>query len=154
MSEKQATLEGYVYRVKTLGGTPIGWIPQDTTTAAARLEYTLLIHPKSIYIDSTSDTTGDTTTFISALTSQGNGILVYPNPATNSQQLEINLTRQVIVNHSLRGSNGSLIQHRDLGLLSEGHHTFTIELKDLPPGIYFHDIQIGEERIIKRFAHF
>ncbi|MEX2597276.1 MAG: S8 family serine peptidase [Salibacteraceae bacterium] len=153
IDETQAMLEGYVYHVKTLGGTPIGWIPQDTTAAAAKLEYTLLIHPKSLYIDSTGDTTGDTSTVISKLTSQGNGVLIYPNPATNSQQLEINLTQQVFVSHYLRGVDGSLIRTRDMGMLTEGHHTYTVDLNDLPQGIYFHEIQLGEERIIKRFAH-
>lgn len=154
MSETQATLEGYVYHLKTLGGMPIGWIPQDTTAAAAKLEYTLLIHPKSLYIDSTGDSTGDTTTFISGLTVDGHAINIYPNPATNSQQLEVNLVSQSKVMHSIKGVDGSLIRTQSHGTLSSGKHVFTVELGDLPQGIYFYEILIGDDLIIKRFVHF
>lgn len=150
MSETQATLEGYVYHVKTLGGTPIGWIPQDTTATAAKLEYTLLIHPKSIYTDST----GDSTTVISELTSMGNVVLIYPNPAANSQKMEISLANQSDVILKIRGMDGSLIRSQSHGTLNIGSYVFTVELSDLPQGVYFHDISLGEDHIIKRFVHF
>ena len=149
INESQATLEGYVYHVKTLGGTSIGWIPQDTNITGAKLEYTLLIHPKSLY----PDTTEDTTTVIHNTSSHGHDILIYPNPATNAQQLELNLKDPLEVALNLRSIDGSLVQSRSLGVLGKGRHVFTIELDGLPLGIYFHDISLGEEHMIKRFTH-
>ncbi|MEX2597274.1 MAG: T9SS type A sorting domain-containing protein [Salibacteraceae bacterium] len=100
------------------------------------------------------DTTEDTTTVIHDVSIRGHDVLIYPNPATNTQQVELNLLESSEVSHKLRSIDGSLIRNRDMGTLKAGKHTLSIELYDMPQGMYFHDIIIGEERIMKRFLHY
>jgi hypothetical protein len=137
-SNTQADLTGYVYRVKTLGGAHIGWIPRDTNLNAAILEYSLLIHPKSIY------DTADSVTSIPELSLQ-DGINIYPNPTEGTHTISIQKASASEVNLALYNLSGQCIHIQSLGVLSQGSYSFEADVSSLPQGLYIYDVQMDDK---------
>jgi hypothetical protein len=139
-TETQASLEGYVYLLKTLGGSPIGWIPRDTNLNEAVLEYSMLKHPKEIINDSD--------TVITSIPSIKNlQITVYPNPSRESHTLVISgkFSGQISVTmHDVTGRQLGSFKIDDL-------KNQEISLSNLDAGFYFYVFSDGIESRTIRF---
>lgn len=139
-SETQTQLEGYVYLLKTMGGTPIGWIPRDTNLNEAVLEYSMLIHPKPAGND--TDTTITAAPSIQDLT-----FSIFPNPTNNNHAIHINGRITSSVDCAMYDVGGRMI--KSFALAPRNIHE--IALSDLDAGFYFYVFSVGDESKTLRF---
>ena len=61
---------------------------------------------------------------------------ISPNPASHYTQLDINLSSATDLNATVYNMNGQAVIHQDLGQLTNGTQTITLDVSDLPAGIY------------------
>ncbi len=71
---------------------------------------------------------------------------IYPNPAANSVQLELNLRKRGDMRLLIVDTTGRVRQQQTIALPSSGKHIETINIERLPDGLYFvklQDLQTG-----------
>ena len=64
------------------------------------------------------------------------GLRVFPNPATDKVNLELVLLEDVKLNLSLTNSLGQVILNKELSDQGLGQQTHSIDVRQLPAGIY------------------
>ena len=134
-----AVLHGYVYEMLDNSGTPIGWLPRDTTlNDDLWLEYTILSR--------------DSTAPVVALEQDelNDKITLYPNPTSVSQTLKIEGFANQNVFITLYD-----IQGRSLGVVHEGkledETVLEFNVSGLSNGFYLYDVRMETERRTLRF---
>ncbi len=70
---------------------------------------------------------------------------VYPNPATHTLKIELNVLDETEVMLSLLNANGQLVQRTQQQGVSGGKFIWTISTESLPAGMYLLRINTGEE---------
>ena len=82
-----------------------------------------------------------------------NTFSVYPNPVQKNSLLEYELAAASDVKVSITGITGNMIYSKDLGSQNEGENNFQLPLADLNlrKGIYFLELQVNDQRFVKRF---
>jgi len=70
-------------------------------------------------------------------------VSVYPNPASTKATIAINLNIQNNVNVNVFDMVGKQVYSEDLGYLANGQHTVTFDGSQLPKGVYFVKVQVG-----------
>jgi hypothetical protein len=79
-------------------------------------------------------------------------IIIYPNPAHKEFHIEINLKRQVTVDISLLDLLGNTVRTIDIKESGLGKYNNTIDISELPKGIYAVRIKTGQEVQVKRIV--
>jgi hypothetical protein len=77
-------------------------------------------------------------------------LLAYPNPARGNVNLRFVLNRSGLVSVEVYNSEGSLVSHPFIGILSEAEHDIPVSLAGLQKGLYMLKIQAGEETIFRK----
>ena len=77
-------------------------------------------------------------------------IMCYPNPFSDELTITWNLPGSAYTKIEIWNSTGEKIKELFSKLLSEGKHVYNWKLNDLPSGIYFIRLQIGNEIITKK----
>jgi hypothetical protein len=71
---------------------------------------------------------------------------IYPNPVKDFASLEYEINRKGSLTFSLFDCTGAEIMNQELPADIPGRHSHILELKDLPPGVYFYSITSGKSR--------
>jgi type IX secretion system substrate protein/AhpC/TSA family protein len=82
------------------------------------------------------------------------GANIYPNPATEKINIEINLKQNSNVKIRLYNAAGQLEKIIDKGLLTEGNHNIEVDVNRLNNGLYFAKVSIGNESVTKKIQIF
>lgn len=77
-------------------------------------------------------------------------VYVYPNPATNTATVGLQLLEPSPAKLQLINSLGQIVLTNDLGKLGLGEHSFELTTSQLPPGFYFLNISLGNEVVSKK----
>lgn len=70
---------------------------------------------------------------------------VFPNPASDEATLEFSLTGRSDVRYELVSTIGSVARTGRLGELGSGRHSHTLDVSDLPSGMYILNCSVGAE---------
>lgn len=81
-----------------------------------------------------------------------NNLTVYPNPTSNVSTISFNLTEASSVNTEVYNSMGSLVFSQNSGNMNVGTQKVTFDGTDLPSGIYFVNVAIGDKVITKKVS--
>ncbi|MGB0881467.1 MAG: Omp28-related outer membrane protein [Vicingaceae bacterium] len=84
--------------------------------------------------------------------SDENGISIFPNPTANVSTINLNLTETKSVKMEVINSVGSVVGNNAAKTMNPGNHKITFDGSDLPSGIYFVQISLGEEVITKKVS--
>lgn len=74
-----------------------------------------------------------------------------PNPAASQLQLSFELAQAATVLATLVDYQGKIIRQADLGGLSAGAQTVTLNIEDLPVGPYLLNLTAGQSQVVERF---
>jgi len=77
---------------------------------------------------------------------------ISPVPAKNNLNLNFNLNDTKTVNINIYNNLGALVITRNEGELSTGNHTLDINVSKLSKGIYYLNLQVGENNIAKKIV--
>lgn len=77
---------------------------------------------------------------------------LYPNPATNSATLKLNMQESSDIHIKLTNSLGAVVYVQNGMKLSSGLHTISLPTESLSSGIYFLQLQVGQRTIQARVA--
>lgn len=142
VTQSQATLEGFVYKVSNLAGTPLGWWPFDTTALTnANLTYTLLLY-------NTLATSNEPSLDFEEAT-----VEIAPNPTNDDQLISISLPFSSQVKVELYDLSGRLIRLIEDKHFPVGVHQIKSNVSDLSPGMYLYQVhtdgRLAHIRMIK-----
>jgi hypothetical protein len=79
-------------------------------------------------------------------------LTVYPNPATTDVNISFFLETRENVNVQMFNSTGMLISTEDLGSVDAGPQEIRIERPDVPSGIYFIKVNVGNQQFTQRVS--
>ncbi len=79
-------------------------------------------------------------------------LIISPNPAKNNVQLSLNLNESKNVNVSIYNSLGAVVFSSNKGQLSSGSHSIDINVSSFAKGIYYLNLQLGENNIAKKIV--
>ncbi len=71
-------------------------------------------------------------------------VSLYPNPAKDYFQIEMDLVQDAEVVVTLMDLTGKVVSERKAGALSQGDHTVKVSTQDLPAGLYMARVQAGD----------
>jgi hypothetical protein len=140
LDQDSAVLHGYVYEMLDEFGTPMGWLPRDTTlNDELWLEYTVLSSDSTapvVHIEKEELT---------------NNIVLYPNPSTDLHTIKLEGFANQKVFITLYD-----IQGRSLGIVYDGklendNTSIELDVFRLPFGLYLYDVRMETERKALRF---
>ena len=77
---------------------------------------------------------------------------VYPNPTNDVSTISFNLSKVALVNMEVYNTMGSLVFSKGAENMAPGVHQFTFDGSDLPNGIYFVNLTIGNELVTKKVS--
>jgi hypothetical protein len=77
-------------------------------------------------------------------------LIVYPNPACETLNLELETTSDGPVNLELVNLQGLSIMKRDLGIVDAGWHMERLDLRGLTPGVYFLRANLNGEITVRK----
>jgi Domain of unknown function (DUF5060)/Secretion system C-terminal sorting domain len=89
---------------------------------------------------------------VAEVTSNLFNAVIYPNPTISDVQLRLELKEKSVVNYRLTNSIGQLIMTKTDELLPIGEHNMWLKMRDLPNGIYFLNLKIGELVFVKKIV--
>jgi hypothetical protein len=89
---------------------------------------------------------------VAEVTSNLFNAVIYPNPTISDVQLRLELKEKSVINYRLINSIGQLITHKTDELLPIGEHNMWLKMRDLPNGIYFLNVKIGELVFVKKIV--
>ncbi len=78
------------------------------------------------------------------------GATVFPNPATHEVTLKYNTEHAGEVRIQVLDEGGDIVHQKETRE-SGGNHSYTLNVSDWKPGLYYYKIQTGEQEITKRF---
>lgn len=73
-----------------------------------------------------------------------NNVSLYPNPARNVATINFNLAKETFVNANVYDMTGKTVATLYNGQMNSGANTFTVNVSELPAGIYFTTISSNE----------
>ncbi len=79
-------------------------------------------------------------------------LAVFPNPTISDVQLRIELKENSVINYTLTNTIGQIMSTKSNELLPKGEHNQWLSMRDLPNGIYFLNVKIGELSFIKKIV--
>jgi hypothetical protein len=74
---------------------------------------------------------------------------IYPNPTSDKLFLECHLKHNEFVNIQLYNSTGQMIKNLMNEETSEGKNTFSFDISEIEPGLYFIKMNVGNESLVK-----
>ena len=74
----------------------------------------------------------------------------YPNPAVNSTRFSIKLENSLDVNIKISNIVGQFIKEINIGKISSGNNTITVDVSDLTDGVYYFTIRAGVQNITRK----
>lgn len=75
---------------------------------------------------------------------------LFPNPAHLYTEVRIFTPNNLPVHYKIRSLSGQLVKQRTLALPA-GENEFRLSLKDVQNGLYFLEVQQGNQRVVERF---
>ncbi|MES2592174.1 MAG: T9SS type A sorting domain-containing protein [Bacteroidota bacterium] len=79
-----------------------------------------------------------------------NNVLVYPNPIANNATVAFNLAETNTVSISMVNALGQAVMTENLGKMNAGDQTYSFSTSSLNNGLYFMNIKVGNNTIIKK----
>jgi hypothetical protein len=123
-------INGYVYELFDTNGVFKEWWPCniDSIKNSVQIEYTVLSHllPMQINNDSTLSFS----------------VTMYPNPTSGTQYLEIKTVKNANCTINLLDITGRPVYHLFSATSTTGHIKQTLEIGELPSGMYMYEVQI------------
>ena len=98
---------------------------------------------QSYYTGYHVEATYPVTTGINNILSDVSGFTCGPNPASATTHIQFTLDRQMDVKLQLYNLNGAVIQSIYEGTLNQGYHRYTLNLGNIPSGIYLATLSSG-----------
>ncbi len=74
----------------------------------------------------------------------------YPNPVSDKTSFELILEKQSEVKVSVFNLMGKMVFELDKGNYIAGHHTISLDMTGLAPGVYFYKVQAGAQSITRK----
>jgi Protein of unknown function (DUF3500)/Secretion system C-terminal sorting domain len=110
-------------------------------------------HPHSVWRDRSGDYGGTgNPTPVSNTPNVVNSIKNYPNPATQTVNIDLNLSNYAEIAVALYDLNGKLVANAFEGSLPEGRHILPVDVSHLSNGSYFYQVKSNEKGVIKTLA--
>jgi hypothetical protein len=84
----------------------------------------------------------------------GNGLLLddaYPNPTGTTTTIGYTLPESGNVNLVLRDVLGNEVQSQQVDQ-PQGYNIWTIDVSNMADGVYFYELQFGDQRVVKRLV--
>ncbi|MEM8525256.1 MAG: DUF4397 domain-containing protein [Bacteroidota bacterium] len=78
--------------------------------------------------------------------------VVSPNPASVNHNLQLELLEAKNVSIYLLNARGQMVETVFEGYQDAGYYNFERQLNDLPKGLYFYEIVLNGEKMVKRFV--
>lgn len=72
---------------------------------------------------------------------------IYPNPANTQFNIDLNLNKTEPVSYTITNTFGQSIRSQNAEQLSAGLHKQSININDIPAGLYLLNVQVGERSI-------
>jgi hypothetical protein len=82
----------------------------------------------------------------------GNSVSIFPNPTTTVSTISFDLTESTLVKMEVINSIGSVVFTNGTETMSAGNQKITFDGTELPNGIYFVNLTIGEKVITKKVS--
>ncbi|MFL5765097.1 MAG: T9SS type A sorting domain-containing protein [Bacteroidia bacterium] len=79
-------------------------------------------------------------------------VTVYPNPIANAATINFNLSDASDVMIQMVNALGQVISTKNLGTLNAGEQTYSLDASNLDNGMYFVNIQVGNNKVVKKVA--
>jgi len=76
----------------------------------------------------------------------------YPNPAHNLTQIAVKLEKPSIVSFKVTDIPGKTLKLREQHKMNAGTNFITVDVSDLPIGIYFYTIQVNDQKVTRKFV--
>jgi hypothetical protein len=74
-----------------------------------------------------------------------NTVSIYPNPAENTVNFNLNITKNEEVNYTIYNSLGQVVAQMSLGELTSGNHIQNVDISNFAKGVYSINIVVGGE---------
>jgi hypothetical protein len=139
LNDTEAILKGYVYKVSSVSGDSLGWWPFDTLLNNSHFEYTILARDR--FAPNVS---------LNNITSNNPNISLFPNPASNNQNLVIVSESNEKVIIDLLDLQGRTIQNVFQGTIDK-ELNMEINISTLSTGMYMYRINLGSSASVLRF---
>jgi len=81
-----------------------------------------------------------------------NGVTIFPNPTNEISTISFNLTQSSLVNMEVFNSMGSLVFTNGTETMNAGSQKVIFDGSELPNGIYFVNLTIGDQLITKKVS--
>ena len=81
-----------------------------------------------------------------------NSVRFYPNPAVDRATMEINVGKAGKASVVIYDLSGKVVYRENLGSLSEGLHTRTVDCQSLPHGMYLVNVVIGSQKATSKLV--
>ena len=102
------------------------------------------------YIDDINLTNGSVG--IAEANQLANNVTVYPNPISNTAIVNFNLVESNEVSIEVVNALGQLVSTANLGTLSVGDQTYSLDASNLNNGLYFINIRVGNSISVKKVS--
>jgi hypothetical protein len=79
-------------------------------------------------------------------------LAAFPNPTISDVQLRLELKEKSVIHYTLTNAIGQLIMTKTDELLPIGEHNMWLKMRDLPNGIYFLNLTVGELGFVKKIV--
>lgn len=77
---------------------------------------------------------------------------VFPNPSKGLTNLNLELKKEEFVRYQIVNLFGEIVKTKTIGNLMPGNYYFEIRFEELPPGIYFLNLQIGHNTYTEKLS--
>lgn len=139
LNDTEAILKGYVYKVYNASGDSLGWWPFDTLLNNSNFEYTILARDRNAPNLSLNN-----------ITSNKSNISLFPNPASNNQNLVVVSESNEKAVIDLLDIQGRTIQNVFQGTIDK-ELSIEINISTLSKGIYMYRVNLGSNTTVLRF---
>ena len=79
-----------------------------------------------------------------------NTVKVYPNPASGRANLELNINQAGNAQLTIFDLSGKMVRSEILGKLAEGEYVRTLDLQNLPQGMYLINVRVGKNAVASK----
>jgi hypothetical protein len=139
LTDTEAILKGYIYKVYNLNGDSLGWWPFDTLLNNSHFEYTILARDRFAPNVSVQD-----------ISNRNLGITLFPNPSSNNQKLVIKSVNTETAIIDMFDLQGRIIQHIYHGTI-DSELVLEVDISKLSKGMYMYRILVGDRSNSVRF---
>lgn len=79
-----------------------------------------------------------------------NAVKVYPNPASGRTNLELTINQAGNAQLCIYDLSGKMVRNENLGKLAEGEYVRTLDLQNLPQGMYLINVRVGKNAVASK----